>query len=175
MGLLLGSLRKCSGEDSVENRELGLSLKHHTAPLGAVLFSWRNNRIWYFTYQEQWGCLSMNPHARDREKNPAEAHAQHYVIMTADPRKMKGHLMQPLERASCLIVQHGWQQYYLKWGGLKQEWNEWKDQFLGEYVSFPSHSKGTVFIFCTAVRMFIRVGSEGNCHYESCRKMRLFT
>lgn len=39
MGLLLGSLRKCSGEDGFENRELGLSLKHHTAPLGAVLFS----------------------------------------------------------------------------------------------------------------------------------------
>lgn len=86
--------------------------------------------------------------ARDREKkSPAEARAQHYVIMIAGPRKMKGHLMQPLEKVSFLIVQHRWEQYYLKWGGLKQEWNEWKErQFLAEYVSFPSHSKGMAFI-----------------------------
>lgn len=143
MGLLLGSLRKCRGEDSVEHRESGLSLKHHTTPLGAVLFSRRNNRIWYFTYQEQWSSLSMNPQ-RGIERR-AKARAQHYVIMIAGMWKMKGHLLQPLEKVSFLIVQHRWEQYYLKWGGLKQKWNERKE-YPGEYVIFTSPSKRTAFI-----------------------------
>lgn len=42
----------------------GLSLKHHTTPLGPVLFSRRNNRIWYFIYHEQWSCMST----RQREE-----------------------------------------------------------------------------------------------------------
>lgn len=42
----------------------------------------------------------------------------HYVIMTADPRKMKGHLKQPPETTSCLIVQHGWQQWQRRRSGM---------------------------------------------------------
>lgn len=108
MGLLLGSLRKCRGEDVVERQESGLSLKHHSVPAGPLLVSSRNNGILYFTHREQWSCLSMNPQ-RQREE-PAEACAQHYVIMTAGPKKMKGHLMQPLKMVSVLIVQHRWEQ-----------------------------------------------------------------
>lgn len=53
--------------------------------------------------------LEYESTVRDREKSLAEAHAQHYVIMITGPRKMKGHLMQPLERVSFLIVQHRWE------------------------------------------------------------------
>lgn len=148
MGLLLGSLRKCRGEDSVEHRDSGLSLKHHTTPLGPVLFSWRNNRIWYFTYQEQWSCFDYESTARDREKSPAEARAQHYVIMIAGPRKIKGYLMQPLEKVSSLIVQHRWEQYYLKWGGLKQEVKWMKRKAISWWICLiPSFFKRDVLFY----------------------------
>lgn len=119
--------------------------------------------------------LEYEPTARDREKIPAEAHAQHYVIMTADQRKMKGRLKQPLEKASSVIVQHGWQRYYLKWGGLKQERNEWKDrQFLAEYVSFPSHSKGTFFFFIFILHSCNTHGGEDVRQSQECEESSLW-
>lgn len=49
-------------------------------------------------------------HPQRQREEPAEACAQHYVIMTAGPKKMKGHLMQPLKMVYFLIVQHRWEQ-----------------------------------------------------------------
>lgn len=64
--------------------------------------------------------LEFESPARDREKSTAEAHAQHYVIMIAGPRKMKGHLMQPLGFLSDCSAQMGtilYEMRYTKAGG----------------------------------------------------------
>lgn len=161
MGLLLGSLRKRSGEDSVENQGAGALIKTSQNACGSLLFSRRNNRIWYFTYREQWSCLSMNPE-QEIERRTLRGSCTTLCHYDCRPEENE----RPSKAATRKGFLSGWQQHDLKWSGLKLEWNDfWVN------VSFPSHSKDTLLSSCTAVtltaaRTFVRVMNVGNRHYH---------
>lgn len=125
MGLLLGSLRKCRGEDGVEHRESEHSLKHHTTPLGLVLFSRRNNRIWYFTYQEQRRYLSMNPRQEIERRALQRLMHEHYDCRPKENERpsnaatRKGFLSDCSAQMGAIISEMRWTKARVKW--MKRE------------------------------------------------------
>lgn len=120
--------------------------------------------------------LECESAARERETergSPAEAHAQHYVIMTADPRKMKGHLKQPLETASSLIVQPRMAAALSGMRWTKTAAKRMRRRPISVWKRLLLRSLPAVTL--AAARAFVRVRNVGNRHYESCGGMRLFT
>lgn len=62
MWLLLGGLRRRRVAGG------GPSLKHHTAPAGTALFSWRNNKIWCFHILGKHSGAAMSPQREEGEE-----------------------------------------------------------------------------------------------------------